>query len=63
MLQAMHASNAHVLYQYETDVTNGLRRWLSTREILTFRNARARIRKFPSAGSDSCVTVGARCDR
>ena len=51
MLQAMLRSNAAVLYQYETDVTNVLRRWLSTREILTFRNARARIRIFSPADS------------
>ena len=49
MLQAVLRSNAAVHYQYETDVTNGLRRWLSYREILTFRNARAHIRKFPPA--------------
>ena len=53
MLQAMLRSNAAVLYQYETNVTNVLRRWLSTRDLLTFSDARARIRNFPSADSSA----------
>ena len=44
MLQAMHASNAQKQCRYETNVTNGLRRGLSTREMVTFRNARAHMR-------------------
>ena len=44
MLQAMHASNARKQCRYETNVTNGLRSGLSSRDILTFRNARAHIR-------------------
>lgn len=44
MLQAMHASNAQQECRYETNVTNGLRRGLSTREMVTFRNARAHMR-------------------
>lgn len=49
MLQAMHASNARKQCRYETNVTNGLRRGLSTREILTFRNARAHMPTFSPA--------------
>lgn len=47
MLQAMHASNARKQCRYETNVTNGLRSRLSSRDHLTFRNARAHIPNFP----------------
>ena len=53
MLQAMLRKQCCRALPIRTYVTNGLRKWLSYREILTFRNARARIRIFPSAWSTS----------
>lgn len=50
MLQAMHASNARKQCRYErTDGRTYGEPWLRTREIVTFRNARAHIRRFPRA--------------
>ena len=55
MLQAMLSSNARkhcgsaMARTYARDERTYAESWLSRREILTFRNARARIRIFLSA--------------
>ena len=46
---AYASSIARQLCHGRTDGRTNEESWLSTRDLLTFRNARAHIRKFPSA--------------